>query len=64
MHSHPSLRAGCTRPDGRLRVAARCQVPIDADTMVFVCGPEPMIEAASEAAFEAQAAFHSEVFYF
>jgi ferredoxin-NADP reductase len=47
-----------------LRVAARCQVPIDADTMVFVCGPEPMIEAASEAAFEAQAAFHSEVFYF
>jgi hypothetical protein len=32
--------------------------------VIFVCGPQPLCDSASEVAFERAAAFHTEVFYF
>ncbi len=39
-------------------------VPSGADTLIMACGPESMINSASEVAYKRGFTFHSEIFHF
>lgn len=52
------------RPKIRQILAEVCGHTSPSQVMVMACGPEPMVDDASEAAFEFGCGFHSEVFAF